>query len=216
MTATALETKAAFARRLGVNKSTITRAGQEGRLIMQDGKVDVAASLARWHATAGGRTDLTEKYARQRSKNIPHIPTPIQVQENAATGLYSNDRGIDEEEEAQTNPDRTRYKTMVLHFENQTIKLHMALDKGLRHRLAAVQREALGLGAALQASVERLIDQTAPRLAAATGRDARATLLRDECGQLARVIRAEFVRSARRLRTQGGNPQKASGSERNG
>jgi len=206
MTATALETKAAFARRLGVNKSTITRAGQEGRLVMQDGKVDVAASLARWHATTGGRTDLAEKYARQRGKTIHPIPTHTMGQENAATGLYSSDRGIDEEGEGHANPDRTRYKALVLHFENQSIKLHMALGKGLRHRLAAVQREAFGLGAALQASVERLIDQAAPRLAAATGRDARATLLRDECGQLARAIRAEFVRSARRLRKQGGLP----------
>jgi len=204
MTAATLESKAAFARRLGVNKSTITRAEQAGRLVMQGGKVDVAASLDRWHATAGGRTDLIEKHAQQRGKTIQPIPTHIPDQENAATGLYSSDRTIDETEQDPETADRSRYKKRVLHFENQTIKLQMALDKGLRHRLAAVQREAFSLGAALQAGLERLIDQTAPRLAATTDRNTRAALLRDECGRLARSIRAEFVRSARRLRQQGG------------
>jgi len=205
MTTPLLESKAAFARRLGVNKSTITRAEQAGRLVMQGGKVDVAASLDRWHATAGGRTDLTEKHAQQRGQSIPPIPTHIPDQKNAATGLYSSvnttDATSDETDPHHTS--RTRYKTMVLHFENEAIKLDMALARGLRHRLADIQREALGLGAALRASVERLVDQTAPRLADTSERTARAALLAAACTALNRSIKLEFVRSARRLRQSG-------------
>jgi len=216
MTTPLLESKAAFARRIGVNKSTITRAAQIGRLVMQDGKVDVEASLARWHATAGGRTDLTEKHAQQRGQIIPQVSQPAPAQKNATAGAYSPDTGtvampqplvqLSPSATIGADDDATRqeYRATVLHYENQTIKLQMALDKGLRQRLAAVQREAYSLGAALQAAMERLIDQTAPRLAAQSQRDARATLLRDECTALARAIRAEFVRSARRLRQQGG------------
>jgi len=216
MTTALLETKAAFARRLGVNKSTITRAEQAGRLVMQGGKVDVEASLARWHATAGGRTDLAEKHARQRGQTIPQVSQPAPTQKTATTGAYSPDAGkvaalqppqpllvqLAPPATIGVDDDATRqqYRATVLHYENQTIKLQMALDKGQRHQLAAVQREAYSLGAALQAGLERLIDQTAPRLAAATDCDARAALLCDECGRLARSIRAEFVRSARRLR----------------
>jgi len=184
MTATALESKAAFARRIGVNKSTITRAAQAGRLVMQGSKVDVAQSLARWHATAGGRADLTEKHAQQRGQTIPQASLPTPEQKSAKTGVYSSGTGkvaafqpsapsaIGVDDEAT----RTDYKATTLLFENETIKLQMAL--------------------------ERLIDQTAPRLAAESQRDARAALLHEECAALARSIKAEFVRSARRLRQQ--------------
>jgi len=210
MTATALESKAAFARRIGVNKSTITRAAQAGRLVMQGSKVDVAQSLARWHATAGGRADLTEKHAQQRGQTIPQASLPTPEQKSAKTGVYSSGTGkvaafqpsapsaIGVDDEAT----RTDYKATTLLFENETIKLQMALEKSQRYRLDAVRREAYSLGATLQAALERLIDQTAPRLAAESQRDARAALLHEECAALARSIKAEFVRSARRLRQQ--------------
>ena len=47
-----LETQKAFARRIGKDPSHITRLKQAGRLVMQGGKVDVDASLARIEATS--------------------------------------------------------------------------------------------------------------------------------------------------------------------
>lgn len=49
-----LETKAAFARRLNWNRSTVTRAAQAGRLVLVGNLVDVEPSLARLKATEGG------------------------------------------------------------------------------------------------------------------------------------------------------------------
>lgn len=210
-----LETRAAFARRIGVNKSTITRAAQAGRLVLRDGLVDVEASLQRWHATAGGRSDVSERHAQQRGADIPQASTPTAGPGNATaghSGPYSS--GVADEQPAQPDAQpreetpadgsRTRYKTMVLRYENESIKLEMALRRGMRHPLPAVRREALGLGTALRAAVERMIDQTAPRLAAETDRAVRAALLRRECAAVARALRMEFLRSLRRLRQQGG------------
>jgi len=213
MTTPLLETRAAFARRLGVNKSTVTRAIQAGRLVLHGDRVDVAASLERWHATAGARPDMAEKHATRRGTGVPRYlptdPAPKTATESR-TGRLNPIPAAAEPPESTTDTigsdktlTRTAWKAATLRFENATIRLHMALDTGQRHRLDAVQREAFALGAAAQGAVERLIDHTAPRLAATPDRRARAALLGDECGQMVRRIKGEFVRSARRLRAQG-------------
>jgi len=62
------ETQAAFARRLGVNRSHITRLKQDGRLVMiEDRLIDIEASTARLIETSAGRDDVAARWARQRS-----------------------------------------------------------------------------------------------------------------------------------------------------
>src|SRR5574340_124396 len=159
--AVTVESRAAFARRLGVARSTVTRAAQDGRLVLVGEEIDVEASLARWHATAGARSDVAARHAAQRGAPLPGASQPqgkpAEAPQEAASGL--------ELPETPSDTGRTRYKAMALHYENQAIKLQMALNRGRRHRLAAVKREALALGATLRSAIERLIDQTAPRLA---------------------------------------------------
>ena len=46
------ETRADFARRMGWHRSSVTRAVEDGRVVLADGKVDVEASLARIEAMA--------------------------------------------------------------------------------------------------------------------------------------------------------------------
>lgn len=46
------ETRAAFARRMGWNRSSVTRAVQDGRVVLQGDMVDVEASLAKIEALA--------------------------------------------------------------------------------------------------------------------------------------------------------------------
>ena len=49
-----MESQAAFARRLGLSKSTVCEAIAIGRLVLTDGKIDVADNLKRWnHLLAG-------------------------------------------------------------------------------------------------------------------------------------------------------------------
>lgn len=63
------ETKAAFARRIGKNKSTVTRLAQDGRLALTvDGRVDVEKSLALIAGTQGTREDVADRHAQGRQE----------------------------------------------------------------------------------------------------------------------------------------------------
>lgn len=195
-----LETKAAFARRLNWNRSTVTRAAQAGRLVLVGGLVDVEPSLARLKATEGGRTDVAARHAAERGRG-EHAP--IRAAGNAATAPTAPRSA---ENDAQPAPDadgagRASYKAITLQFENQQIKLGMDMARGLRFSRQQVSREATALGAIVRSAVERVIDQTAPRLAVMTDGDRRRALLGAELRAIRRALRAEFPRALRRLRS---------------
>lgn len=101
---------------------------------------------------------------------------------------------------AEVNQSKTRYKAIGLHYENQGIKLGMALSRGMRYYRADVRDEAHGLANALRAAVERLIDQAAPRLAVVSGHADRGLLLKREAAKVRRLIDLEYPNSLRRLR----------------
>lgn len=195
-----LETKAAFARRLNWNRSTVTRAAQAGRLVLVGGLVDVEPSLARLKATEGGRTDVAARHAAERGQGGA---APARSAENGATAPHAPRRA--ENDHASTadadGAGRARYKAITLQFENQQIKLGMAMARGLRFARKDVTREAVALGAIVRSAVERVIDQTAPRLAVMTAADRRRALLGAELRAVRRALRAEFPRALRRLRS---------------
>ena len=78
-------------------------------------------------------------------------------------------------------------------------------DKAESVAVEDVAREAVALGAIVRSAVERVIDQTAPRLAVMTAPDRRRELLGAELRAVRRALRAEFPRALRRLRS---NPQR--------
>ncbi|WP_200956058.1 hypothetical protein, partial [Pelomonas sp. Root1444] len=187
---------AAFARRLGVNRSTVTRAAQAGRLVLAaDGRVLVQASLARWHATRGGRDDVAARHAATRGAELPAVASLA----TPATGPATADQGAGQGEGAASDS-RARWEADKLAWQNRMLLVSLDLQSGARIPRAALQREAHGLGATLRATVERLIDQTAPRLAAATSDTDRRRLLVTELGAARRLVRREFAAALRRLR----------------
>lgn len=207
------ETRAAFARRLGVHKSTITRAEQAGRIVMAGDLVDVERSVERWYATKGGREDVAARHAENRGGDWV---TPPREGENGTTGRESRatTQPAGEKTSATGGPGgagsdgagaaRTRYKALALQYENQQIKLEMALRRGLRYPLASVRREAAGLGATLRAAMERIIDQTAPRLAVMGSDLDRRRLLEAELARVRWMLKRELPRALRRMRVEGG------------
>lgn len=210
-----LETKAAFARRLGVNKSTITRAAQAGRLVFEGKLVQVEQSLAKWQASMGSRPDVAARFALQRVLGGARHPTYQSGAENALADVLAGSAAIVApglpaqppqlegiEGEAGESHGRAHYKALALGYENQSIKLEIALRRHQRYPLPAVKREAHALGTTLRASVERLIDQTAPRLAAERDPAIRLELLQSQCAALRGAMRQEFGRALRRLREQ--------------
>jgi exonuclease VII small subunit len=188
------ETMADFSRRLGVARSTITRAVAAGRVLLDEsGHVLIEQSLQRWHSTRGGRTDMQALHAAHRGAHIPQAgvsPTP--APENATSPATDGNSGAE--------ATRAQLKEAVLRFENNTIKLEMALRRHHRYQRQAVQREAHALGSTLRAAVERLVDELAPQLAMRTNPTERRRLLAIEIKQLTRLIKAEQLRAMRRLR----------------
>jgi hypothetical protein len=196
--------------------STITRYHQAGKIVMDAGKIDVEASLARLTELGVGkiRPDMAEFHARKTrekgrhgkkstsgisnyqsgKKNAPELPKQP-VQDPAPVG------GINEPgEPGEHGGGRLRYKTALIAYENQTLKLALALATGKRIPRTAALDAAGALGNSLRAAIERLIDQTAPRLAVTHDPARRAAILADQTARIRRAIEREFVNHLRRLR----------------
>jgi hypothetical protein len=224
------ETMAAFARRMGVARSTITRAAQAGRVAVdREGPVLVQASLQLWADTRGNRDDVAERHAAARGQALPS-PAPGQAQPSPATGpaaalaalvhaqalprplaapggpatapaTASADAAADDDADTSGGA-RAQAKAAALWWRNASLQLEIDLATAARLDRAAAISEAQGLGGTLRAAVERLIDQTAPRLAAAATDADRRRLLLTQLAIVRRELRREFPRALRRLQPQ--------------
>jgi hypothetical protein len=188
-------TQADFARQIGYAKSRVTQLKQAGRIVMAAGGrlVDVEASLKRMAETADpGRMDVTERHAANRASagkaTAPSVGAPRAQVPPADADLGMEPTG------------RAKAKAALMHYENGLIKLEMALRRGLRFERAAVQREAAGLGAMVRAGIERVIDQCAPRLAAAQNELDRRVIIDKELKRLRWMIKRELPRALRRMK----------------
>ena len=180
---------AEFARIAGVNRSTVTRWRQAGRLAMDDhGRVLVDESLARIQATVGGRTDVAERHAAERGTELPEAPSTAE-QPTTTAG-----RG-----EATAGGNRKDWKRLALYYENQGIRLERSLRRYERYNRAAVRRELEAIGGTLRAAWERLVDEVAPQARIASPAERRRLLERQE-QQIRRVLRSELARALYRLR----------------
>lgn len=192
--------QSAFARWMGVNKSNVSRAKAAGRLVLTaDGLVDFEASAARWKTTAGGRADVADRHARERhaAGRGGVLPTPQPSAEKSLSGRGEPTAG------GISSEGRAAPQALRLKYENDQIKIEMALRRALRYELAATGREAAGLGAMVRAGLERVIDQTAPRLAAAPDALARRQIVEREVRRLRWVLKRELPRALRRMREAG-------------
>lgn len=216
------ETPASFARRLGVHKATVTRAIQSGRLTRgDDGLLDVDDSLRSWEATkAGTRPDVAARHQRARSPasatanhaqaRAPQNASSAPPQAPQATPAAAHDPAEGQEQvhdhadQPAPMPGRQQhYAAIRIGAQNNLIKLGIALRTHRRYPLASIRAEALALGGVLRASLDRLVDQTAPRLALLTTTEQRQALLAAEANSLRRALRRELPRALRRLRDTG-------------
>ena len=187
-----------FARQIGYDKSRITQLKRAGRIVMSaDGRlVDVEASIARMAETADpGRMDVTERHAANRASAGKVAASPSAAPNTPAPPPSISETGLDLEPSG-----RTKAKALLMHFENSSLKLEMSLRRGLRFERSAVRREAASLGAMLRAGIERVIDQTAPRLAACSNDLERRVILDKEIHRLRSMIKREMPRALRRMK----------------
>jgi len=216
------ETPAAFARRLGVHKSTISRAIAAGRLVLDGGFLDVDASLRLWQATKPGlRPDVLARHAAKRSPAIPEaIPAaaaPRSAPETASDAQDDGDAGtdpdrlLDGDEDGELSPPAAAagsprladYTQALLASQNALARLSIQIRTHKRYPADAIHDEAQALGATLRGALERLVDQTAPRLAVQRDPSARRALLVEQVKALGRTLRREMPRALRRLRLAG-------------
>ena len=182
-----------FARRLGVNKSTICRAIQAGRLHAPGGMLDIEDNLRRWEATKPGtRADVAARHAANRSAATPSPPAETKTPLNAITNV--SDSAEDE------GPGIAEYRKVELIAAINTAKLEIAMRTGERFPVADIGSHAGALGATLRASLERLVDTTAERLTLATTNAARVELIKAETKSIRRLMTKQFIRSIRALR----------------
>lgn len=221
------ETPAAFARRLGVHKSTISRAIAAGRLHLDGGFLDVDASLRLWQATKPGlRPDVLARHAAKRGQAIPEAhpaaatprSAPARLGDNAeAAECAGADVGdaddlseIPADAATETTPAAADgaprladYTQSLLAAQNALARLSIQLRTHKRYPADAMHDEAQALGATLRGALERLVDQTAPRLAVQSDPGARRALLEEQVKALGRTLRREMPRALRRLRLAG-------------
>ena len=176
-----LESKSQFAKRINRAPSYITELISHGRIVLNGRRVDVEASLDLLAQTASGANPAVAA-RHEAARKGEAKPRKKRVTAEVAEGS------------------RASYERLTQSVKNKHKELSFDLVLGNRFILGDVRREALALGNTLRATVERLIDQTAPRLSVMQDKNLRMRLLQDEITALKRVIKAEFPRSMRRLR----------------
>jgi len=183
-----IERKSQFAKRINRAPSYITELIKNGRIVLtKDGKhVEVEASLEKIEATASGANPAVSARHETARKQ------PARKKRKAADVKEGS---------------RQHYERETQALKNKSKELNFDLALGKRFMVSDVRREALALGNTLRATVERLIDQTAPRLSVMSDSALRKQLLQDELKVLRTVIKSEFPRAMRRLKK--GNKQNA-------
>lgn len=155
------ESKAAFARRLGVNKSTITRYDQAGRLVLApNGKVKVEESLRLIAATKGDRVDVSEKHGQQHAGS----------QQNDNDGITDDDMNATVEV---VGLNRATIQAQILTYGNKTLELEAEKMNGTMLDKEELFKQVSQNGKKFRVGMERLIDNLAPVLVNVHGSDAR-------------------------------------------
>lgn len=181
-----IESKSQFAKRINRAPSYITELIGHGRIVFDESgkKVNVEASLVKLEQTASGANPAVaarHEAARNSEKPARKKRKVAEVQENS----------------------RQFYEQTLQQIKNNNKKLDFDLVLNKRFSLQDVRREAQSLGNTMRASLERLVDQTAPRIAVVQDEKQRAVILQDEIKKLGIVIKAEFPRAMRRLKKKG-------------
>lgn len=154
------ESKAAFAKRLGVNKSTVTRYGQAGRLVVDEhGLVLVEDSLRLINATKGHRIDVSQLHGQNH-----------QGLQNDATGVADEDMGATVET---VGMDRAALKAQTLTYGNKMLELEAAKVEGTILDKEDFLKQVGLSGRSFRVGMERLIDNLSPVLVNVHGYEAR-------------------------------------------
>lgn len=198
-------TPAAFARLLGVNRSTISRAIAAGRLTLtDDGLLEPVQARADWQRSKhGGRPDVAARIDANRRPVVPPACAPAAISRAAeADAIADVEIAAGAEQDAAEAAPGTMHAWRIARLvaENASLTLAMELATHARYPRDRLLAEAQAIGSALRAQLERLVDQLAAPIAAHRETADRRRLIETECARLRRAARATFPAALRRLR----------------
>ena len=186
---TITESLSAFARRLGVRPSYVTKLRQADRLVLTpDNKVEVEASLARIEATKDpNRDDVRARHARERGqKKEPGLGDTVPAPNP---------------EVAQISESYTRARSVKERYLALQAKLDYDRAIGLVVDTAVVQAAGVEVGTALRAALENLPDQLAPLVAATADEERCRQILQDHLEAILKEAAAKIERLGQQLAT---------------
>lgn len=195
MSTLAAVTRAEFARQMGVNRSTVTRWAEAGRLVvLADGRIDAEASRHRLAQTTGGRDDVAARHAAGRAQIGPQGATQGQGSHNHTPPLVDNPATA--REPARSGIPETRADAQARKESAAADLLEIELQEKRRSLLPAAEAEAAfrAIGAAVRAALDVLPDQTAPLVAPVTDLDECHALLADACRNALAAVGAALER----------------------
>lgn len=188
--------QAEFARRMGWNKSTVTRLKQAGRLVMDGARVDVTASLARIEETGGMRFDVAERHAAQRMQQA------CQKTATAPLAWLGDGEGQGGGTIAPPAPDAAvgeRRSDAQARKESALADLAEMDVKQKRGELIPkpdVDAALRSFGASVRAKLDVLPDQLAPILVAVDDLDEIHALLAEHCRGILSAVADDLGRAA--------------------
>ena len=157
MASSPLESKAAFARRLGVSRSTVTRAAQSDRLVINvDGLVLINESLAKWESTKGARSDVEQRHAQNRGH-------AIQTQQGKTQAQQDDDIDLDATEQ-QVGADRAYLKALVIDCGNQRLEDEESITKGEIRLKSDRDRKCIQVSKQTVIGTENAVDNLSPQI----------------------------------------------------
>jgi hypothetical protein len=160
------ESKSAFARRLGVAPSYVTKLAQAGRLIVIDGQIEVETSLTLIEATKDpNRDDVRQRHAQARDERRQGRPAAVppasepkrpakEAPQPAAQPMLKAASAFREARADQ------------MHWQARKAEIQLAVTQGKLVDMAVIRQCAENDGAMLRNLLENLPDLAAPRLAA--------------------------------------------------
>ena len=193
-------TQAEFAVRQGWHRSTVTRLKQAGRLVMQGGRVDAAASLARIEETGGMRFDVAERHAANRTQQ--------QAQQDGQKTAAAPPAGMGEGNEQGAGPITSPAPDAPMgerRSDAQARKEAALADKAemeveqMRGNLIPkedVDAALRAFGASVRAKLDVLPDQIAPLVAPVTDMDEVHALLAEHARGILSAIADDMGRAA--------------------
>lgn len=155
------ETRADFARRLGWNRSSVTRAVQDGRVVLIGGLVDVDASLSKIEALAS--PSAHHRAHAQQLVEARQVKTPTATAVAAAMNAYAPlDEAAPAESIEQLNLRLKRAEANKREHEEAITRMERETRAGNLIAREEVDFAMDDLGATLRSLMENLADRLAP------------------------------------------------------